>query len=46
MHTENISENIEFDIIKKSYDENMLTEMMDIMTDTVCSNRKTMYCRR
>jgi hypothetical protein len=30
-----ILENIEFNIIKSRYDENMLTEMVDIMTDTV-----------
>jgi hypothetical protein len=38
-----ILENIEFDIIKSRYDENMLTEIVDIMTDTVCSNRKALY---
>lgn len=38
-----ISENIEFDIIKSRYDENMLTEIVNIITDTVCSNRKSHY---
>ena len=38
-----ILKNIEFDVIKSRYDENMLTEIVDIMTDTVCSNRKSHY---
>lgn len=38
-----ILENIEFDIIKSLYDKNMLIEIVDFLTDTICSNRK-MLC--